>query len=618
MGGAILLAVVALGLVVGGPIAAFIALTRVRELERRVVNLETRARAVGPAAVEAPPVVVPAPVPGAPPVIVRPPDAALPRAVEPPAAPAAVTPSAARPAFDLETVVAGRWLNRVGLLAVAVGVSFFLKYAIDNEWIGPRGQVALGLLLGAGLVAWSMVFVKRGYGYFADGLAGLGAAVMYLSLWAGTSYYRFISADIGFVAMIAVTAAMLLIALGRNSEPVAALALIGGFATPWLVSTGRDAQVVLFLYLALHNAALIALARARAWRFLELPAFLVTQLYFWTWYDRFYTDAVLVRTTLFATLFFAQFSALPVIRARRTATLYAEQGALILINAAAFLIVLRVLLWPDHRWALTLATLGLSACHVVLARLVPGRAADAPARMLLAGLALTLATLVIPIRLNGHWVTLAWAIEAAVLSWSSFSIRLWQLRAGAYVIFAAVALRLLGSPLHATTFLFNARLGTALVVAACAGVAVWLAGRHREQVKAQESGVVAVLAIAANVLVLWALTVEIDLYFGITAGSRLDAPDLLLARGLTISLLWTLYATALVVSGVRFGAAALRWQGLALFGITTAKVFLFDLSYLSGFYRIASSIGLGVVLLVVSFLYQRALVARRAAPEGQP
>jgi uncharacterized membrane protein len=67
----------------------------------------------------------------------------------------------------------------------------------------------------------------------------------------------------------------------------------------------------------------------------------------------------------------------------------------------------------------------------------------------------------------------------------------------------------------------------------------------------------------------------------------------------------------LVVSGVRLKSAALRWQGLALFGVTTLKVFALDLSYLRGFYRIASSIALGVVLLVVSFLYQRSLAARR-------
>jgi len=634
MGEEIVLLLMVVGFVLAAPIIAIMAMTRVRRLERRVAQLEARPAAVPP------PIPVSAAVTPAAPMVTPPPAVATPPVVEPvtpivqpvtssatssgaaPTAPVAMpatpAPSVPQTSFDWETVIAGRWLNRVGLLAVAVGVSYFLKYAIDNDWIGPRGQVAAGLLIGAGLVAWSAMFVKRGLGYFADGLAGLGAAVMYLSLWAGASYYRFMSPEAGFAAMIVVTAAMLTIALGRNSQTVAVLAMIGGFATPFLVSTGRDAQVVLFLYLALHNTALLALARARDWRLLELPAFVFTQIYFWGWYDQFYTDAALIRTALFATLFFAQFSALPVIRVRRFGVFHQEQYVLVLVNAAVFLLVLRTLLWPDQRWMLTLATLALSAFHVALARLVPARGAESPARLLLAGLALTFATLVIPIRLNGHWITLAWAVEAAILVWSGFANKLPFLRGAAYVIFFAVFVRLVaGQPLHATTFLFNARLATALVVAVSAGLAAWMAARHGDQLRDPEPVVVAVLAVAANVLMLWAATLETDLYFEIASADRalLLPIDVYLARSLTISLLWTLYATALVIAGVRMKAVALRWQGLALFGITTLKVFFADLSYLSGFYRIASSIALGVVLLIVSFLYQRSLALQRSTQE---
>ena len=612
MSGAIPLVLLILGLVVAAPIAAFVALSRVRRLERRIADLEAHSGRA-PSALPAPLPAPPTPADAAAGPVAADAEAAT---IAPPLRIPALDAAAARTSFDWETVIAGSWLNRVGLLAVAIGVSYFLKYAIDNDWIGPRGQVAAGALLGAGLVAWSTMFVKRGLGYFADGLAGLGAAVMYLSLWAGTSYYRFIGTDAGFAAMIVVTAAMLVIALGRNSQAVAVLAMIGGFATPWLVSTGRDAQVVLFLYLALHNAALLALARARSWRFLELPAFACTQVYFWGWFARFYTDAVLVRTALFGLLFFGQFAALPVIRVRRSAELAADHMILVLVNAAAFLFVLRALLWPEHRWMMALAALGLSGLHVMLARLVPDRApAEAPVRLLFAGLALTFASIAIPIRLDGHWVTMAWAIQAGVLAWSGFSAQLVFPRTAAYAIFALVALRILSLPPHATTFVFNARLAMCLVVAASAWMAAWLAARVRNQLRHAEPIVVGVLAVAANILMLWALTLEIDLYFQIVPGRRGATVENLLARSLTISLLWTVYASALLMMGLRLKAAALRWQGLALFGLTTVKVFFIDLGYLSGLYRIASSVALGVVLLMVSFLYQRSLSARRPAGE---
>ena len=68
----------------------------------------------------------------------------------------------------------------------------------------------------------------------------------------------------------------------------------------------------------------------------------------------------------------------------------------------------------------------------------------------------------------------------------------------------------------------------------------------------------------------------------------------------------------MLIAGVRTHVAGLRWQGLALFAIATLKVFFTDLAELSGFYRIASSIALGVVLLIVSFLYQRKIAAEKA------
>jgi uncharacterized membrane protein len=59
---------------------------------------------------------------------------------------------------DLEKRIGQYWLNRIGIVAMLVGISYFLKYAFDNNWIGPGGRVAIGLLVGIGLVLWSERF----------------------------------------------------------------------------------------------------------------------------------------------------------------------------------------------------------------------------------------------------------------------------------------------------------------------------------------------------------------------------------------------------------------------------------------------------------------------------
>ena len=84
-----------------------------------------------------------------------------------------------------------------------------------------------------------------------------------------------------------------------------------------------------------------------------------------------------------------------------------------------------------------------------------------------------------------------------------------------------------------------------------------------------------------------------------------------------LSLLWVVAAAVLIFLGVRRQSPALRWQGLALMGLAIGKVFLLDLSFLERAYRIASFLVLGVVLLAVSFWYQRNLAGSEADNESE-
>jgi uncharacterized membrane protein len=144
-------------------------------------------------------------------------------------------------------------------------------------------------------------------------------------------------------------------------------------------------------------------------------------------------------------------------------------------------------------------------------------------------------------------------------------------------------------------------------------LALWR--RRPEALEAPERTPFAALGVTVNVLALWALTLEVHQYFRpLVAGAWDAARGARLARQLTVSLLWTAYASALVVAGVRTAAAGLRWQGLALFALVVGKVFLSDLSFLSGGYRVLSSVVLGAALIAVSVLYQRRLAAPRDPP----
>ena len=510
-----------------------------------------------------------------------------------------IAPKVPEPGRSLESVIAGRWLNRIGLLLVLIATAFGLKYAFDNEWIGPAGRVAFGLISGVSLVIFSQWLRARGYRYFAEGITALGGGVMYLSLYAGWDFYKLFSSGQAFAAMIAVTAAILWIAEGLSSQRVALMALIGGFLTPMLVSTGQNAETVLFSYILILDASLLWLARKHNWRTVEPVAFFFSVIYFWGWYGRFFTfSESLFATVLFATAFFGIFVALPAIRACAHGRIHEEQVVQMLFNAGNYLFALHSMLWPDYRWTLTGAVIGLAALNLAIHRAIPRADKESTVvRMLFAGLALTFVSLAIPIRLDGIWITMGWSIEGAVLVWNGLRVRWWFLRVAGFALFSGVVFRFFFFMPEADVFLWNLRFATFAVAIVSMGAAVYFWRRQPDRVVANEVDLFKILTVAVNVLALWALSLEVRQYFS-QFNDRLS-------RQMALSLLWTGYAGGLLISGVRRNAEGLRWQALVLFGIAVVKVFLYDLSFLSGGYRIISSIVLGMVLLGVSFLYQR-------------
>jgi len=627
----------------GVPIMAIVAIVRSSRAERsveglpaliaRIYSLEKRAEALekkfeahvfaGPAEKPAMPVpqadaISPGPSkaalaqPHQPEPSVATPSSALPSHV--PAAPPVHPPTFSAPLSvpsgsrgetdDVESVIAGRWLNYVGILALALAASFFLKYAFDNNWIGPAGRVALGLIVGGALYPLGQWIYKKGYIFYSEGITALGAVILYLSIWAGWHYYHLFPPSYAFLMMIAITAVTATVSIVRDTERLAFLAALGGLMTPALVSTGQNAETVLFGYLLILGAGMLGLSFVKDWKTLPPLQFVATLIYFWSWYGEFYRNREMGETVVFATLFFILFAALPIIRSARQGELIGAEIAIVLSNATQFLIALREMLWPQDRWGLTYFVVGLAAVHLAAERAVPRNQTRASqlARTIYAGLALTFLTLTVPIRLEGKWITIAWAVEGAMFVWSGLRIRSQALRLAGLVLFVIVGIRLIAFPIPAElVFLLNSRFLTMASCAACFLAAFIFAARSDVEVDDAESKIYMGVGIAANLLFLIALSLDVWDLFGYTPMMGIDSS---LAQQLSLSVLWLIYASVLMGAGVKWKSALVRWQSLLLLGAVVAKVFFFDLSFLTRFYRILSFFLLGLVLLAVSFLYQ--------------
>ncbi|MFZ1986987.1 MAG: DUF2339 domain-containing protein, partial [Desulfatitalea sp.] len=103
------------------------------------------------------------------------------------------------------------------------------------------------------------------------------------------------------------------------------------------------------------------------------------------------------------------------------------------------------------------------------------------------------------------------------------------------------------------------------------------------------------------------LNIEIASVFASKGRAFSMLPHGSLAMQLAYSIGWLLFAIGLLVVGIRWGAKTVRWAAILAIVATAAKIFLLDVSSLGQLYRVGSLFGLAVVLILVSFLYQRFL-----------
>lgn len=530
-------------------------------------------------------------------------------------------PESPRPQPDLESRIGSHWLNRIGIAALLIGVSYFLKFAFDNNWIGPAGQIVIGLIAGIAIVLWSERFRAKNYNAFSYSLKAVGIGTLYLSLWAAFHLYSLIPSSAAFAMMLVVTGATSVMALTQDAQILAAFALVGGFSTPILLSTGENREVALFTYVAILDIATLVLVTFRPWRRLLVMSYIGTLILYLGWYWTFYNGGPLRLTLAYASLFFAIFAIAPLITRQPDGehpVLAAIPAVLAFVNAGIYFLEAYAMIQEVNKVNMAWFALALAAVYIVLSRLVHARKLTAGTSEILYYLHLALAigfiTVAIPIRLDAHWITIGWFIEAGVLLWIANRIDSDFLNAFALGALVLGVTRLLFiDNFHTTQLIFNLRMATFAVAVAVLGTVAWF-GAQREDETARTISALAVVAL--NVLALIALSREVsDYYVRQMAGFRptgrqwrgayLDYHNLEIARDFTYSALWMAYGAMLMIVGFVRRSAFVRWQALILIAVTIVKVFVYDVSQLDRAYRIVSFIVLGALLLAVSFAYQR-------------
>lgn len=209
---------------------------------------------------------------------------------------------------DLEANIGKKWLPKIGIISIVLGVAFFVIYAIQNKWIGPTGQIALGALAGVVLIALGEIFYRKEYENYGLTLVGGGFAIIYFAMFAAYRFYGDainISLPVDVASLSIIIMAAVYFSIRYDSKIIAAEAFFLGYAVPLLTSS---VNTFFLIYAIALTAGLIALTCFKNWKLLGaagIAAMYITHIF---WLDSYTGDSKNLLHILFLFIYFAMFA----------------------------------------------------------------------------------------------------------------------------------------------------------------------------------------------------------------------------------------------------------------------------------------------------------------------
>jgi uncharacterized membrane protein len=563
---------------------------RLDDFARRLAGLEHELQDLRRLAREEAPVAPPPPPPRAEPVRPTPP-------------PRRATPAwderlrASLPEVTLDSLFGARALAWAGGFVTLLGILFFFVLAVNRGWIGPTERVGLGALASV-LVFGAGVWLRRVYGGVHSALAAAGAGIAggYATLLAATALYDLVPRPVALLFAAGIAGVATITALAWSSVLIAGLGLIGAILAPAAIALqDGDWSPVGTSFAALMFAATGAVAVARRWQSLlavgllaSLPqvAGLVEEAHATDW-----------STVAVAATFWLLYSAVGVAFQLRLGpdSLASLPSTLVLLGGLlAGLSSVRLFDGHHEGWVL-LAVAGVEGLGATAFFI--RRARDLSA--FLGVVALAIGAVAFALLLSGPALTIAWAAEAAVLSWlarRAGELR-YQLVALVYLAAAGVYALFWEAPLQQLYRATSDPADGVVAVLAVAAAAAVFASYSRAWTSQQPFG--GVFALVAPLLngfrsaqpvwrALTGWTAGLAALYAATLGvlqlGQWLAPEDGSVREafewahVGVTGLWGLAALGLLVLGHRLPSLQIRIGGLAWLGAVLLETLFFDLS----------------------------------------
>jgi uncharacterized membrane protein len=336
-------------------------------------------------------------------------------------------PPAPAPTFferhpDMEKFIGENLINKIGIAILVLAIGFFVKYAIDQQWIGKVGRVAIGIVCGGILIGIAHK-MRNSYKSFSSVLAGGGLAVFYFTITLAYKQFGLFGQTTAFVIMLVITAFAVVLSILYDKQELAIISLVGGFIAPFLVSSSSGNYITLFIYLIVLNSGLLIIAYNKSWRLLNLLSFIFTIILFGSWLFMIPYDAPAGRYAngfLFAIIFYLLFFAINIAyNASEKKKFIASDFGILLANTALFfgagMYCLSKMGAIEFKglFSACMGIFNLAASYFLFRK----QKMDTNILYLLIGITLTFISITAPLQLHGNYITLFWASEAVLLFW---------------------------------------------------------------------------------------------------------------------------------------------------------------------------------------------------------
>ncbi len=502
-----------------------------------------------------------------------------------------------------ELAVGQKWLLGIGVLILIIGIGFFLKYAFDQEWIGPAVRVSIGFVGGIALLLTGSICRRRNLRGLDVAIAAVGLGTLYLTSYAASQVDRLLPDGLALLLILLTTAIGASLATLWASQALATLTFLGGYLAPLLFASAQFDPWLFLGYLLILTVGGQILAYARNWQHLYSSAAALTWVTLTVWSQRDYHKSWFFEAFVFTQVLFVAYSIMPFLRAAFRKEASWSWGFLLAVINGLFCCWYSDFLLDYQKSPSSLVSLSYAITTLALALVFwRGRTPDLFPSWLIAQAAVFLLVFWEQV-LTNSWLTVFWSAEIVVLYWSASKCNDRTLLAVTFFIGLLVVFQFFGDSMRVV---FDSNSSAPFSEAM---ISRWSAGLS---------------VVIALLLVVW---LDRTGHFGELHPRLNHAFELLgvvtlfgfanlefhrftnqFMRRIELagfSVLWSLFAIGLMLVGVWKRRRIYRVSAIALLIVTVLKVLAFDTAEVSTPYRILSCLVLGAILVAVSFIYYR-------------